>query len=150
MAMIIEKKKRKKIPPFLILAGVFLLIGVLLGKMETIEKFWIDLSLFASCTTIMIGIVHAILHKVRYITGKKNRKTERRITLLFYIGIASIILQPIAILIFKEEHYMGISPFEEIFYAILFCTGIGEILFLVSIAMMWKKYRKIINLFKPW
>lgn len=107
--------------------------------------FWGELSYFACCTVMLVGIENIILHHITYFTGKK---IERIISLLFYTGIVCLILKLFASLIFKEDYYVGISPFMEVHGIIIFGLKIGVILLPLSVAIMLLKYNKLIKFLK--
>ena len=135
-----EPKKQKKFSFFFKICMVFLLLGIVLHIFDL--KFWGELSYFACCTVMMVGIEYIILHNITYFTGKK---IERVISLFFYTGIVCLILKLLSSLIFKEEYYVGISPFVEVHGIILFCLKIGVILLPLSVVLMFLKYGKIIK-----
>ena len=142
MAIIYQKppKKAKKFSFFFKICMVFLLLGIVLHIFDL--KFWEELSYFACCTVMMAGIEYIILHNITYFTGKK---IERVISLFFYTGIVCLILKLFSSLIFKEDYYMGISPFMEMHGIILFCLKIGVILLPLSVVLMFLKYGKLVK-----
>ena len=84
---VIYQKEQKKFSFFFKIGMVFLLLGIVLHIIDLM--FWGELSYFACCTVILVGIEYIILHHITYFTGKK---IERVISLLFYTGIACLIL----------------------------------------------------------
>lgn len=144
MAVVIKEppKKPKKIGFFFKISLIFLVLGIMLHFFE--QMFWSELSYFTCCVIIMLGAVYSILHRVMYFTGKK---VEHVITVLFYTGLACLILLPVAALIFKEEYYVDISPFMEIHTIIILCLSIGLFLLPVSIILMIFKFGKLFKFF---
>lgn len=142
MAIIYQKptKKAKKFSFFFKIDMVFLLLGIVLSIFDL--KFWGELSYFVCCTVMLAGIEYIILHNITYFTGKK---IERVISLFFYTGIVCLILKLLSSLIFKEEYYVGMSPFMEVHGMILFCLKIGVILLPLSVVLMFLKFGKIIK-----
>lgn len=139
-----HKKEHKKFSFFFKISMVFLILGiVLLHIFDWI--FWGELSYFACCAVMLVGIVYIILHHITYFTGEK---IERVISLLFYTGIACLLLKLFSSLIFKEDYYVGISPFVEVYGIIIFCLNIGVILLPLSVVIMLMKYRKVIKFLK--
>lgn len=140
---VIYQKEQKKFSFFFKIGMLFLLLGILLHIIDLM--FWGELSYFACCTVILVGIEYIILHHITYFTGKK---IERVISLLFYTGIACLILKLFSSLIFKEDYYVGISPFMEVHGIIIFCLKIGVILLPLSVVIMLLKYSKLIKFLK--
>lgn len=140
---VIHQKEQKKFSFFFKKSMVFLVFGIVLHIPGW--TFWGELSYFACCTVMLVGIVYIILHRITYFTGEK---IERVISLLFYTGIASWILKLFSSLIFKEDYYVGISPFMEVHGIIIFCLSIGVILLPLSVIIMLVKYRKLIKFLK--
>lgn len=142
MAIIYQEppKKAKKFSFFFKIGMVFLLLGIVLNIFAL--KFWGELSYFVCCTVMLAGIEYIILHNITYFTGKK---IERVISLFFYTGIVCLILKLLSSLIFKEEYYVGMSPFMEVHGMILFCLKIGVILLPLSVVLMFLKFGKIIK-----
>lgn len=140
---VIYQKEQKKFGFFFKIGMVFLLLGIVLHSFDVM--FWGELSYFACCTVMLVGIEYIILHHITYFTGKK---IERVISLLFYTGIACLILKLFSSLIFKEDYYVGISPFMEVHGIIIFCLKIGVILLPVSVVIMLLKYSKLIKFLK--
>ena len=139
---IIYQKEDKKFNFFFKISIVFLILGIVLHIFDWI--FWGELSYFACCTVMIVGIVYIILNHITYIIGKK---IERVISLLFYTGIACLILKLLSPLFFKEDYYVGISPFTEIHGIVIFCLKIGVILLPLSVVIMLLKYNKLIKFF---
>lgn len=137
-----KEREQKKFSFFFKISMGFLLLGIMLHIFDWM--FWGELSYFACCTVMLVGIEYIILHHITYFTGKK---IERVISVLFYTGIVCLILKLLSSLIFKEDYYVGISPFMEVHGIIIFCLKIGVILLPLSIVIMLLKYRKIIKLF---
>ncbi len=140
---IIYQKERKKFSFFFKISMVFLILGIVLHIFDW--RFWEELSYFACCSVILIGIVYIILHHITYFTGEK---IERVISVFFYTGIACLILKLFSSLIFKEDDYVGISPFIEVHDIIIFCLDIGVILLPLSIVIMLVKYKRLFKFFK--
>ncbi|MBD5461975.1 MAG: hypothetical protein HDR24_02775 [Lachnospiraceae bacterium] len=139
------KKQHKKFSFFFKISMVFLIVGIVLHILDW--TFWGELSYFACCAVMLVGIVYIILHHITYFTGKK---IERVISLLFYTGIACLIMRLISSLIFKEDYYMGISPFMEVHSIVISCLKIGTIFLPLSVVIMLLKYKKLfkfLNLF---
>ncbi len=103
------QKEQKKFSFFFKISMIFLLLGIVLNIFGL--KFWGELSCFACCTVMLVGIEYIILHHITYFTSKK---IERVISVLFYTGIVCFVLRLFAALIFKEDYYAGISPFMEV------------------------------------
>ena len=140
------KKQHKKFNFFFKISMVFLILGIVFRCIFN-WIFWGELSYFACCAVMLVGIVYIILHHITYFTGKK---IERVISLLFYTGIACLMLRLISSLIFKENYYVGISPFMEVHSIIIFSLKIGTIFLPLSVVIMLLKYRKLfkfLNLF---
>lgn len=135
-----EQKKPKKFSFFFKISMVFLLLGIVLRIFGLM--FWEEFSYFACCTGMMVGIEYIILHNITYFTGKK---IERVISLFFYTGIVCLILKLLSSLIFKEDYYVGISPFVGVHGIILFCLKIGVMLLPLSVVLMFLKYGKLIK-----
>lgn len=91
---------------------------------------------------MLVGIEYIILHHITYFTGEKM---ERVISVLFYTGIVCLILKLLASFIFKEDCYLGISPFMEVHSIIIFGLQIGAVLLPLSIVIMLLKYKKLIK-----
>lgn len=141
--VVIYQKEQKKFSFFFKISMVFLILGIVLHIFDW--TFWGELSYFACCIVILMGIVYIILHHITYFSGKK---IERVISLLFYTGVACLILKLFASLIFKEDCYVGISPFMEVHGIIIFCLNSGVILLLLSVVIMLMKYHKLIKFLK--
>lgn len=135
-----EQKEQKKFSFFFKIGMVFLLLGIVLHIFDL--KFWGELSYFACCTVMLVGIEYIILHHITYFTGEK---IERVISLFFYTGIVCLILKLFSSFIFKEDYYVGISPFMEVHGIITFCLKIGVILLPLSVVIMILKYKKLIK-----
>lgn len=138
---IIYQKKHKKFSFFFKISMIFLLLGIVLHIFNL--KFWGELSYFACCAVILAGIEYTILHRIKYFTGQK---IERVISALFYTGITCLVLKLFALLIFKKDYYVGISPFMEVHSIIIFGLKIGAILLPLSVIIMLFKYKKIIKI----
>lgn len=134
------KKEHKKFSFFFKISMVFLIIGIVLQILDW--TFWGELSYFVCCAVMLVGIVYIILHHITYFTGKK---IERVISLLFYTGIACLILRLISSLIFKEDYYVGISPFMEVHSIVIFSLKIGTIFLPLSVVITLLKYKKLIK-----
>ena len=145
MAMIYqaEQKEQKKFSFFFKIGMIFLLLGIVLHIFDLM--FWGELSYFVCCTVMLVGIEYIILHHITYFTGKK---IERVISVLFYTGIVCLILKLLASLIFKEDYYVGISPFMEVHGIIIFGLKIGAVLLPLSVVIMLLKYNKLIKFMK--
>lgn len=135
-----EQKEPKKFSFFFKIGMIFLLFGIALHILSLI--FWGELSYFACCTVMLVGIEYIILHHITYFTGEKM---ERVISVLFYTGIVCLILKLLASFIFKEDCYVGISPFMEVYSIIIFGLQIGAVLLPLSIVIMLLKYKKLIK-----
>lgn len=140
---VIYQKEQKKFSFFFKKSMIFLLLGIVLHIIGWM--FLGELSYFVCCTVMLAGIEYIILHHITYFTGEK---IERVISVLFYTGIASLILKLCSSLIFKEDYYAGIGLFRGVYGIIIFCLNIGVILLPLSIVIMLMKYRKIIKFFK--
>lgn len=140
---VIYQKEHKKFSFFLKIGAIFLLLGIVLHIFGLM--FWGELSYFVCCTVMLVGIEYIILHHITYFTGEKM---ERVISLLFYTGIVCLILKLFASLIFKEDYYVGISPFMEVYGIIAFGLKIGVILLPLSVVIMLLKYNKLIKFLK--
>lgn len=140
---VIYQKEQKKFSFFFKKSMIFLILGIVLHIIGW--RFLGALSYFACCTVILVGIEYIILHHITYFTGEK---IERVISVLFYSGIASLILKLFSSLIFKEDYYMGINLFMGVYGIIMLCLDIGAFLFPLSIVIMLVKYRKIIKFLK--
>lgn len=143
MAVIYSKeseKEPKKFGFFFKISIFFLILGAVLHVFNRI--FLGELSYFACCTIIAVGIVYIILNHITYLTGKK---IERVISLFFYTGIACIFLKQISSLIFKEDYYMDISPFMEVHNIVILGMRIGIILLPLSVVIMLVKFNKLIK-----
>lgn len=132
------KKEPKKFGFFFKISMIFLIIGAVLHGFNWM--FWGELSYFACCTIITVGIVYIILHHITYLTGKK---IERVISLFFYTGIACLILKMLSSLISKEDYYVDISPFMEVHDIVISGLEIGIILLPLSVVIMLLKYNKL-------
>lgn len=141
---VIYQKEHKKFSFFFKISMVFLILGIVLHIFDWV--FWGELSYFTCCTVMLVGIMYIILHHITYFTGEK---IERVISILFYTGIACLILKLFSSLIFKEDYYAGISPFAEVHGIIIFCLRIGAILMPLSVVIMLLKYRKLIKFLNP-
>lgn len=141
--VVIYRKGPKKFSFFFKISMVFLLFGIVLHSFDLM--FWGELSYFVCCTVILVGIEYIILHHITYFTGEK---IERVNSLFFYTGIACLILQLFASLIFKEDYYVGISPFMEVHDIIIFGLKIGAILLPISVVIMLLKYNKLFRILK--
>ena len=141
---VIYKKEHKKFSFFFKISMVFLILGIVLIHIFD-WIFWGELSYFACCAVMLAGIVYIILHHITYFTGEK---IERVISFLFYTGIACLLLKLFSSLFFKEDYYVGISPFVEVYGIIISCLNIGVILLPLSIVIMLMKYRKVIKFLK--
>lgn len=138
-----EQKKHKKFGFFFKIGMIFLLLGIMLRIFKLI--FWGELSYFICCTVILVGIEYSILHHITYFTGAK---IERVISLFFYTGIVCLVLKLFASLIFKEDYYVGISPFVEVHDIIIFGLKVGVVLLPLSVVIMVLKYSKIFKFLK--
>ncbi len=138
-----KERKQKKFSFFFKISMVFLILGIVLHIFGWM--FWGELSCFACCTVMLVGIVYLILHHITYFTGKK---IERVISVLFYTGIACLILNLFSSVIFKEDYYVGISPFTEVHGIIIFCLKIGVIMLPLSVVIMLMKYSKLFKFLK--
>lgn len=138
-----EQKEQKKFSSFFKIGMIFLFLGIVLHIFDLM--FWGELSYFACCTVMLVGIEYVILHHITYFTGKKM---ERVISVLFYTGIVCLILKLFASLIFKEDYYEGISPFMEVHGIIIFGLKIGVILLPLSVVIMLLKYNKLFKFLK--
>lgn len=144
MAIIYQKEpEHKKFSFFFKISMIFLLLGIVLNIFDGV--FWGELCYFVCCTVIVVGIVYIILHHITYITGNK---IERVISVLFYSGIACLILKLLSSLIFKEDYYVDISLFKGVHDIIIFCLDIGVLLLPLSIVIMLMKYKKLIKFLK--
>lgn len=137
------QKEQKKFSFFFKKGMIFLLLGIVLHIFGL--RFWGELSYFACCTVMLAGIEYIILHHITYFTGKK---IERVISVLFYTGIVCLILKLLASLIFKEDYYVGISPFMEVHGIIIFGLKSGAVLLPLSVVIMLLKYNKLIKFMK--
>lgn len=140
---VIYQKEPKKFSFFFKKSMVFLLLGIVLHIFDLV--FVGELSYFACCTVMLVGIEYIILHHITYFT---DEKIERVISIFFYTGIACLILKLFASLIFKEDYYVGISPFMELHGIIFFFLKIGVFLLPLSVVIMLLKYRKLIKFLK--
>lgn len=138
-----EQKEQKKFSFFFKIGMIFLFLGIVLHIFDLM--FWGELSYFTCCTVMLVGIEYIILHHITYFTGKK---IERVISVLFYTGIVCLILKLFASLIFKEDYYVGISPFMEVHGIIIFGLKIGVILLPLSVVIMLLKYNKLFKFLK--
>lgn len=138
-----KEREHKKFGFFFKISMIFLLIGIVLHIFNLM--FWGELSYFACCTVMLVGIEYIILHHITYLT---DEKIERVVSIFFYTGIVCLILKLFSLLIFKEDFYVGISPFMEVYGIIIFCLKIGVILLPLSVVIMFLKYRKIIKFLK--
>jgi len=138
-----KERRHKKFSFFFKISMIFLLLGIVLHIFD--GGFWGELSYFVCITVMLAGIVYMILHHITYFTGEK---TERVISVLFYAGVACLILKLFSSLIFKEDYYVGISPFMEVHGIIIFCLKIGVTLIPLSVVIMLLKYKKLINFLK--
>ena len=138
---VIYQKQHKKFSFFFKISMVFLILGIAMHILDWI--FWGELSCFACCTVMLVGIVYIILHHITYFTGEK---IERMISIFFYTGIASLILKLISSFIFKEDYYVGISPFTQVHGIIILCLNIGAFLLPLSVVIMLLKYRKLFKI----
>ena len=134
------QKEQKKFSFFFKKSMICLLLGIVLNIFGL--KFWGELSCFACCTVMLVGIEYIILHHITYFTSKK---IERVISVLFYTGIVCFVLRLFAALIFKEDYYAGISPFMEVHGIIIFVLKIGVILLPLSVIIMILKFNKLLN-----
>lgn len=132
------EKEPKKFGFFFKISMFFLILGAVLHAFHWM--FWGELSYFACCTIITVGIVYIILHHITYLTGKK---IERVISLFFYTGIACFILKLFSSLVFKEKYYVDISPFMEVHDIIILGLKIGIFLLPLSVVIMLLKYNKL-------
>lgn len=137
---IIYQKEKKKFSFFFKISMVFLILGIVLHLFDWM--FWGELSYFACCVVMLIGIEYIILHHITYFTGEK---IERVNSVFFYTGIACLILKLFSTLIFKEDYYVGMSPFMEVHDIIIFCLDMGMILLPLSVVIMLVKYKKLIK-----
>ncbi len=140
---VIYQKEQKKFSFFFKIGMVFLILGIVLHIIGWM--FLGELNYFACCTVIMVGIVYIILHHITYFDDKKM---ERVISVLFYTGIACLILKLFSSIIFKEDYYTGIVLFKGVHDIIIFCLNIGAILLPLSVVIMLMKYRKLIKFLK--
>ena len=138
---VIYQKQHKKFGFFFKIGMIFLILGIVLHILDWI--FWGELSYFACCTVMLVGIVYIILHHITYFTGEK---IERMISIFFYTGIASLILRLISSFIFKEDYYVDISPFTQVHGIIILCLNIGVFLLPLSVVIMLLKYRKLFKI----
>ena len=138
---VIYQKQHKKFGFFFKIGMIFLILGIVLHILDWI--FWGELSYFACCTVMLVGIVYIILHHITFFTGEK---IERMISIFFYTGIASLILRLISSFIFKEDYYVDISPFTQVHGIIILCLNIGVFLLPLSVVIMLLKYRKLFKI----
>lgn len=137
------KKEPKKFSFFLKISLAFLILGAVLHLLKWM--FWGELSYFVGCAVILAGIVYIILHHITYFTDKK---AERVVSVFFYTGIACIILKLLSSLIFKEDYYVDISPFMEVYDIVIFVLKIGIILLPLSVVIMLLKFSKLLKFIK--
>lgn len=140
---IIYQKERKKFSFFFKIGMVFLILGIALHIIGW--TFLGELSYFTCCTVILVGIVYVILHHITYFS---DQKIERVISILFYVGIASLVLKLFSSMIFKEDYYVNIGFFKGVYDIITFCLNSGAFLFLLSVVIMLVKYRKLFKILK--